>query len=349
LVLVFSNWLAVFRGAARLRVVKQPKTYSKPYPIPEEAAALPDADEQAVAWVIRLTSGDTSAAERAAFELWRNESPTHEAAFSEARKLWSGLGDILPAPVIVAGVASESKPPAPTRRRLRPNSIVALAASIALLVGIGAKYMTNWRYDHVTAPGQREVVALADGSRVQLSSDSAIDIRYSADVRQVRLVRGEAYFDVVHDARRPFVVDAGDDAVHDIGTAFSVRLEGDGVVVVVERGAVEVTGGAAPVLLAPNQRVRYGKGRNAGVEPANIVEDLAWTSGRLVLEDRSLREVVDELNRYFASSVVLLGGEIGAQRINAVVDLDHIDAWLDALQDSQGVKVAHLPGFVVLY
>jgi transmembrane sensor len=325
--------------------VKQPKTY----PIPEETAALSDADIEAVEWVIRLTSGDASAAERAAFEHWRAESPIHEAAFSEARKLWLGLGDILPTPIVVTGVTSASNPPAPTRRRLQPSSVVALAASIALLVGVGTKYMSDWRYDHVTALGQRETVALADGSRVQLSSNSAIDIRYGADERRVRLVRGEAYFDVVHDARRPFVVDAGDDAVHDIGTAFSVRLESDGVAVVVERGAVEVTGDAVPVMLAPNQRVHYGKGRNANVELANIVEDLAWTSGHLILEDRSLREVVDELNRYFASRVVLLGGEIADRRVNAVVDLDHIDAWLDALQDSQGVRVTHLPGIVVLY
>jgi transmembrane sensor len=118
---------------------------------------------------------------------------------------------------------------------------------------------------------------------------------------------------------------------------------------VVQRGAVEVTGGAAAVTLEANQRVRYGKGRNAHVEPANIPEDLAWMSGHLILEDRSLREVVDELNRYFASSVVVLGSEIGNRRINALVDLDHIDAWLAALQDSQGVTVTRVPGFVLLF
>jgi transmembrane sensor len=323
---------------------------SEPYQIPEATAALANADVEAVEWVIRLTSGDTSAAERADFEFWRTASPIHEAAFREAQKLWSGLGNVFPKPVTVAGVApANNNLTLLPRRRLRLKAITALAASIALLVGIGTRSMNNWRHDHVTAQGQRELVTLADGSRVQLGSDSAIDIQFGADARRVRLVRGEAYFDVVHDARHPFVVDAGDDAVNDIGTAFSVRLDGDGVVVVVERGAVEVTGGAAQVTLQPNQRVRYGKGRNAHAEPANIAEDLAWTSGRLVLEDRSLREVVDELNRYFASSVVLLGGETGNRRVNAVIDLDHIHAWLDALRDSQGVTVVRLPGFVVLY
>jgi len=323
---------------------------SKPYQTPKATAALANADVEAVEWVIRLTSGDTSAAERADFELWRTASPIHEAAFREAQKLWSGLGNVFPKPVTVAGVApANNNLTLMPQRRLRLKAITALAASIALLVGIGTKSMNNWRHDHVTAQGQRELVTLADGSRVQLGSDSAIDIQFGADARRIRLVRGEAYFDVVHDARHPFVVDAGDNAVNDIGTAFSVRLDGDGVVVVVERGAVEVTGGAAPVTLQPNQRVRYGKGRNAHAEPANIAEDLAWTSGRLVLEDRSLREVVDELNRYFASSVVLVGGETGNRRVNAVIDLDHIDVWLDALRDSQGVTVVRLPGFVVLY
>jgi transmembrane sensor len=326
--------------------VKQPKIYQ----IDETPAALTDADVEAVAWIVRLTSGDASATDRADFELWRSASPIHDAAFGEAQKLWSGLGEVFPKPIVAAGAASAPRHPAAMpQRRFRLKAIAALAASFALLVGIGAKYMTSWRHDYATAPGQREVVTLADGSRVQLSSDSAIDIRYGPDVRRIRLVRGEAYFDVVHNARRPFVVDAADDAVNDIGTAFSVRLDRDAVVVVVERGAVEVTGSAAPVRLQPNQRVRYGKGRNAYAEPANIAEDLAWTSGHLVLEDRSLREVVEELNRYVSGSVLLLGGETANRRINAVIDLDHIDTWIDALQDSQGVTVVRLPGFVVLY
>jgi transmembrane sensor len=241
--------------------------------------------------------------------------------------------------------------PAPrSRRRPRLASGLAVSASIALLIATGFQYLNNWRHDYVTAAGQREVVALADGTRVQLGSGSAIDVELGSAARRVRLVRGEAYFDVVHDAERPFVVDAGKEAVRDIGTVFSVGLDSDdGVVVVVERGVVEVTGSAAPATLLPNQRIRTGKNRNARVEPANAAEDLAWTSGRLVLEDRSLREVVDELNRYYGSNVVLLGSELAGRRVNAVVDLEHIDDWLDALRDSQSVKVTRLPGFVVLF
>jgi transmembrane sensor len=330
--------------------VKQPKTYS----ICDETDTLSNVDAEAVAWVVRLTSGDASAAERVAFEQWRVESPAHDKAFSEAWKLWSGLGNVLLPPVVVllppvvvADVALARKPPVGALRRLRPRAAIALAASIALLLGIGGHMARSW-HDHVTRPGQREVVALADGSSIQLGSDSAIDIRYAAGERRVRLVRGEAYFDVIHDAQRPFVVDAGDDAIHDIGTAFSVRMDSGGVMVVVQRGAVEVTGDAVAVRLEPNQRVRYGKGRNAHAEPANIVEDLAWTSGHLIFEDRPLHEVVDEINRNFASSVVLLGSEVGSRRINAVVDLDRIDVWLDALQDSQDLTVTRLPGLVLL-
>ena len=312
---------------------------------------LPDLEAEAIAWVVRLTSGDASAADRTEFEVWRAQSSAHEAALVEARKLWLGLGDVLPAPVVVAPAASERIHPALTSRpRPRLTLGLAVTASMALLATVGFQYMNNWRHDHVTAAGQREVVALADGTRVQLGSGSAIDVQYDSGARRVRLVRGEAYFDVVHDAERPFVVDAGKEAVRDIGTAFSVRLDGDDdIMVVVERGEVEVTGAAAAVTLLPNQRIRTGKNRNARVEAANVADDLAWTSGRLVLEDRSLREVVDELNRYYGSNVVLLGSELASRRVNAVVDLEHIDDWLDALRDSQSVKVTRLPGFVVLF
>jgi transmembrane sensor len=327
--------------------VKPPNTY----PAADDTDELPDLEAEAVAWVVRLTSGDSSAADRAAFEVWRAQSPAHEAALVEARKLWLGLGDVLPAPVVVAPAASMRVGPAPRlRRRSRLASGLALSASIALLIATGFQYLNNWRHDYVSAAGQRKVVALADGTRVQLGGGSAIDVELGAAARRVRLVRGEAYFDVVHDAERPFVVDAAKEAVRDIGTAFSVRLDGDdGVMVVVERGVVEVTGSAAPATLRPNQRIRTGKNRNARVEPANVADDLAWTSGRLVLEDRSLREVVDELNRYYGSNVVLLGSELAGRRVNAVVDLEHIDDWLDALRDSQSVKVTRLPGFVVLF
>ena len=327
--------------------MKPPNTY----PIADDADGLADLETEAVAWVVRLTSGDASAADRAAFEVWRQQSRAHDAALVAARKLWLGLGDVLPAPVVLAPAASDRIAPAPRlRRRPRLASGVAVIASTALLAATGHQYLSNWRHDYVTAAGQRQVIALADGSRVQLGSGSAIDVELGSTARRVRLVRGEAYFDVVHDAERPFVVDAGKEAVRDIGTAFSVRLNGDDdVMVVVERGVVEVTGSAAAVKLMPNQRVRTGKNRNVRVEPANITEDLAWTSGRLVLEDRSLREVVDELNRYYGSNVVLLGNELASRRVNAVVDLEHIDDWLDALRDSQSVKVTRLPGFVVLF
>jgi transmembrane sensor len=327
-----------------------------PYPTDDDTDALAydglaDLEAEAVGWVVRLTSGEASAADRAAFEVWRAQSPAHEAALAEARKLWLGLGDILPAPVVAAPAAALRVAPArAARRRSGLAAGAAVSAAIALAAATGFQYFSNWQHDYVSAAGQRRVVALADGTRVQLGSGSAIDVELSSTARRVRLVRGEAYFDVVHDAERPFVVDAGKAAVRDIGTAFSVRLDGDdGVMVVVERGVVEVTASAAAVRLTPNQRLRTGKNRSGRVETANLAEDLAWTSGRLVLEDRSLREVVDELNRYYGSNLVLLGEEIASRRVNAVVDLEHIDEWLDALRDSQSVRVTRLPGFVILF
>jgi transmembrane sensor len=306
----------------------------------EEAGDIPEPDSEAIRWVVRLTSGEGDAGDRAAFEAWRQESPAHEAALIRARRLWLSLGDVLPEPA--------ARAPARKRRRLVPA--LALAASVLLCVGASVRYVTEWRHDYVTAAGQRETITLTDGSHVLLSSGSAIDVRFDAGHRRVQLVRGEAYFDVVHDGTRPFIVAAGTGQVRDIGTAFSVGWRGDDVVVVVERGEVEVDAGtgAKPVALSPNQRVSYSASAIGAVEASNSFEDLAWTRGRLILEDRSLGAVVAELNRYYPSELLLLGSEVGQRRVNAVIDLEHIDDWLNALHESQRVSVTRLPGLVVL-
>jgi transmembrane sensor len=308
-----------------------------------ETGQIPELDSEAITWVVRLTSGEADASDRAAFEAWRKQSPAHEAALIRARQLWLSLGDVLPAREV-----ARAPEPAAKRRRLVPA--LALAASVLLCVGISFQYVKVWRHDYVTAAGQRESLTLDDGSHVLLSSGSAIDVRFEAGIRHVQLVRGEAYFDVVHDEKRPFIVAAGAGQVRDVGTAFSVRWRGDDVVVMVERGRVEVDGGngAKPVALAPNQRISYSAAAIGTVEAANSFEDMAWTRGRLILEDRSLGAVVADLNRYYPSELLLLGGDVAQRRVNAVIDLDHIDDWLNALHESQHVSVTRLPGLVVL-
>ncbi len=308
---------------------------------PAEGLDAPsDIDEQAIAWLVRLTSGETVAEDHAAFARWRALSRDHEAALARARQLWVGLGNAWAEPVRV-------QPP----RRTAMHAYFATAACLVLAVALIFQYRQDWRHDYVTAAGQRENITLADGSRVELSGASALDVHFAGGARNVVLARGEAFFDVVHDPRHPFTVSAGSGVIRDIGTAFDVRLEAEEhVTVTVARGSVEVSDGASDARLVPDRRVAYGPDGFGAVERTNARQALAWTRGRLILEDLPLSAVLAELDRHTGQRIVFFGGaKAGARHVSAAIDLDHTADWLDALRSSQNLRIARLPGLVIVY
>jgi transmembrane sensor len=305
-----------------------------------DVGTLSNIDEQAITWLVRLTSGETVAEDRAAFAHWRTLSPAHEAAFVRARQLWVGVGVALPLP-----------PPARVHRIGIPRAYLAAAATVLVVAALTFQYLHVWRYDHVTAPGQRESFTLADGSRVELDGGSALDIRFAHGARAVVLARGEAFFEVVHDPHHSFTVAAGPGRIRDVGTAFGVRLDGhDHVTVTVVRGSVEVNEGSADARLAHDRRLAYGIEGLGAVEEVNAGQALAWTHGRLVLENLPLSAVLAELDRHTSQRIVFFGDrKAGDRRVSAAIDLGHVDDWLDALRSSQDLHIARLPGVVVVY
>lgn len=300
-----------------------------------------DRETEAATWHVRLTSGEASDAERGAFAAWA-EDPENAAAFADFERLWEGIGPILAAPGNVV----------PLRRRFRMPQVspraLAMAASLAIAVGLGFQYVTVWQFDHVTQGSARGTATLPDGSTVALNTGTALDIDYAGGMRRVRLARGEAFFDVKHDPAHPFVVGAGDGEVRVLGTAFSVRREGDGGVVMVKRGKVRVSTGGHWIDLLPGQRVRYAGGAEGPVAQVDVDAELAWSRGRLVFQDKPLGEAIAAIDRYYPGSIVLLDKAAASRRVNAVVDLNRIDDWLAALGRSQGVTVRRFPGFTLL-
>jgi transmembrane sensor len=302
-----------------------------------------DLVSQATHWVVRLTSGDTTTEEREAFRRWRDASPAHEAALADARQLWLAIGPALDPAVRKHGARS--------RLGLRSQA-GALAASLVICLLAGNHYLQTYGHDYVTDRGERRTVTLADGTQVMMGGHSALDVSFKNGSRRVSLARGEAYFDVVHDPSRPFSVTAGKGEVQDIGTAFSVRRNGDGAAVVVARGEVEVVParpGAPSAKLTANQTVVYGAAGPSAVQPANAEEALSWTHGRLVLVNQSMADSVAEISRYYKGQLVLLDSGAGARRIDGVVDLNHIDDWLAGLENTHTVKIARVGALVILY
>ncbi|SEH12747.1 FecR family protein [Sphingopyxis sp. YR583] len=296
----------------------------------------PDAAQEAADWLARMTSGDVSAADFAEFGRWI-ENPDHAEAYNEAERIWMALGSVIETP-------SNVVPLRPAKPSLGWRRFAAMAASLAVAVAGAYQYQAVWQYDHATQGSAVASLVLADGSRVELNTNSAIDYEYRDGVRHVTLAKGEAFFDVKRDTAHPFAIDAGGAEVRVLGTAFSVRRDADGGAVVVQRGKVRVTTPHGRVDLTPDQAVRYDARRMSAIEPADASKALSWSRGLLVIEDKPLGEVVAELDRYYPGVIVLADDRAAKTRVGAVVEIARIDDWLAALENSHGVDVTVLPG-----
>jgi transmembrane sensor len=225
---------------------------------------------------------------------------------------------------------------------------LAVAASLVLVLA-GAGWFSfhhglSSAQDYATGIGERQAVRLADGTQIELNTNTRLHADVTENRRIVTLETGEAYFDVVHDARRPFTVNAGNRRITDLGTKFSVFRNGDDVRVVVKEGRVRVEQLgqplAAPVLAQAGREV-IGKGSEtllAAKPDGEISNDLSWRRGVLVFNQQNLAEVAEQFNRYNQRHIEVEGSarEI---RIGGSFKADNLDVFVALLHRGFGLSV----------
>ena len=202
--------------------------------------------------------------------------------------------------------------------------------------------------DHVAALGEVRALTLEDGSRVLLDGGSAIDTDLSGEVRRVVLREGSAYFDVRPDGRS-FVVQLGTTEVRVLGTRFGLQLVGEGSIVTLESGSVEVSGnGVAPVTLTPGQQLRQEAGRPPDLREVSAEEALGWREGRVTFYDVPLAEVTDKLARSGVGPILLARPGLGARRVSGSLRLEEPERDLARLAAGLGLDIVRLPGLTLL-
>jgi transmembrane sensor len=241
--------------------------------------------------------------------------------------------------------AEHARPtPRPGVLELRPApqwraGALRAAAVIAVLAG-GATLWRQKRDDstvtpatvaarYTTAVGERDSLRLPDGSRVVLGPGSSLETvaGFGGAARVVHL-RGEAYFEVRHDAARPFTVHTATATVEDLGTAFAVRSGADGrVTVAVTEGSVRLQrpvgarSGAATdsglVLRAGDRGALAAGGHPVAERGAAGPVDLAWTEGRLVFEDASAADVAAALRRWYGVELRFADAALAERHLTA--------------------------------
>ena len=329
-----------------------------------EDSALPASMvETAADWHSRLREPEPdaglAAVRREDFGRWLAADPRHAQAYARIERLWVELE----APV--AEVARQSDPAAAEPDGEAPRWLAPLlhrpawaAASLAILLLVGAfqvdDVVTSLRSDHMTTVGERAPLALDDGGRVTLNTDSAIAVDMSPERRQVRLLRGEAWFDVTPDVDRPFVVATRAGRIRVTGTSFGVRLDEDAVVVALTEGKLQLRtgdrdGDTAPALvLTGGHQARLSPDGAFGPTALNRTAATAWLRGQIVFFDTPLPDVVAELNRYRAGRILILDDSLDGLTVSGVFPTDNPDAGLDAIASTLPVRVMRLTDLLVI-
>lgn len=299
--------------------------------------------KQARYWVVRRVSGGMDDEEWRHLEEWLRADPSHADAYRRERVFWKELS------VLEDRFTTTVWPP---KQGANWRSLLAMAACLVLVVLVAGLMPEG---DVRTSAGEIRTVTLPDGSRATLDSDSAFDIEYRDDRRRVELRHGRVWFEVAPNARRPFEVGTDAGVARAVGTAFEVSVLGDGASVLVTEGVVSVRSpeGAhwRPAVVRAGQRLTYSPGRPPGpVTSVDVDQALAWSRGRLDLENRSLAAALVELDRYRPGRILLFNRAAGERPVSAMLALEHLDQGLDALAQSEGLQVVRLtPYLTVLY
>ncbi len=338
-----------------------------------ERAARESLGAQAAQWFARMQSGNISAQDRAQLSQWLASSPDHVQEYLAVAALWQHLDATADARlsmeqlvadaradraadniIELATTSSSSLAPRPPEGRKQSRSTIffwPIAATVATLaVGVGGWFLADSQLNgrrYSTAVGEQTSFALADGSTVRLNTQSELRARFSRSVREIRLVRGEAMFEVAKDATRPFRVQAGETTVDVLGTVFNVyRAKAETRVTVIE-GRVRVeareSSGRAPTEeLASAERARVSpEGRIVKERGISADQVKAWTDRRLIFHGETLGTVVEEFNRYNAQRIQVGDPELAQMRISGNFRADDSASLVEFLRRTESVIATH--------
>ena len=302
---------------------------------------------EAATWLMTLHGGEATEADQRAWQRWRSRSPEHQRAWMCAQKINSAFSDIpaeLAMPVLDRPVSHQQR-----RTALKALSLLLTAAPAAWLAT--RLPWEEWTADYQTGTGEQRDVALADGSRLMLNTASAVDVKFDAAQRLVRLYTGEMLVTTGRDQRfpaRPFLVQTRHGMLRARDTRFDVRQEGMRSHVAVFEGAVEVmpqkSAGMALLLKAGQQCVFTAK----GVEPVQQADgSLAlWSQGVLVADKMRLADFVDELARYRHGRLIC-DPAVAEQRVSGAFQLNDTDQVLFLLSKVLPVRVEKISRYWV--
>ncbi|MNJ13439.1 fec operon regulator FecR [compost metagenome] len=294
---------------------------------------------EAVDWYVRLHDSRVDDATRAAWQAWCAADVRHAEAWVRLEQLQRRLGN---AP---SGAALTLE----NARRDRRNAVKTLALLLGVgVVGWQGYRVSPWSAEYATGVGERRQLTLADGTRLDLNTDTRVDIRFDAGQRLIHLRQGEILVETAKDPR-PLSVRSPEGDILALGTLFSVRQDAGVSHVAVVAHAVEVrpNRSAQGVRIDAGQRLSFSADNLGPLRPL-AVDAQAWTRGMLVSVDWRLGDVVNELARY-RPGYLGCAEQVTGLRLSGAFNLDDTDAALASLEDSLPIRARRMTRYWVRF
>jgi len=320
--------------------------------MPESLSTLPASAsslEQASQWLLLIENHPEYFDE---FDQWLHSDPEHLQAWAQVNRAWSGLGGQTPTTTRHWPQSTAATPLAPalarrTRRSRKPLLAAACFGAWALCAVIFLA--PSLRADYSTATAQTKSVQLEDGSSLTLAPQTAINVVFNDAIRKVTLIKGEVFFDVAHDANKPFEVDSNSATVRVLGTAFDVAQSEAGLKVEVREGTVGVTTAGQPHRLPAGQRLWIDHASGQVSQSAVAPEEVAgWIDGPQFFENASLAQVVEQLRRYQLGWIVITDPALAEKRVTGLYDMRDPQHALQALVAPLGGQIRHYSGLMTV-
>lgn len=345
-------------------------------------SSRPSRDEQAAHWHMKLRSGIDEDGQRE-LDRWLSEDPANRETLQAAANAWTVLGGLRNEPEMIArrSAALEAMRRANRWRWARPSGerrkwwIGTAAAAVVMAVGASLWLgeaprlheetpRSGLAYD--TAVGERRTLALADGTRLSLDSDTHVLVDLRRDWRSLTLLAGRARFDVAKDPARPFTVTVGDRTVVATGTSFSVELLSGRARVVVIEGSVAVMtkklADPATALRLKREAILRGRAITPDYEfvfpaigsgapsllPIDAARATAWEAGQLDLVDEPLADAAERMNRYSSTPIEVRGAKARSLTINGVFNAGDSDAFAATVADAYGLSRTRAGATIIL-
>jgi transmembrane sensor len=318
-------------------------------------------DDEASLWLVRLDNGNLSEQSRKELKAWLAADERHPVALKAMADIWNDMDDVLM--MISDETPSKNVSLWPLLTPVfKPILAAASVSFLAIFIWLAMPENVE-KNSYVTLIGQQIDARFEDGSIIHLNTNSHIETEFSDEKRIIKLIKGEALFEVAHDPNRPFIVYAGDRLVQAIGTKFVVHLESENIQVTVTDGKVKMskvelnttlndikelnsaTIKKDDIFIAKGEKVIAGSNQApklTNVKAENLARELSWLDGKLIFDNERLFDVIKEINRYDNIEIVLKDPSLHNIRISGRFDLGDSEALIEAIELSFNIKSQQL-------